>query len=291
MHARILVIFLLCAVTTACGEADRPSDAARTKITVGVLPDQDPAAVQRRFDPLIGYLQEATGFDLDLIAHDSYKALTDGFADRSVDLAWLGGLTFVIAERESNAQALVMRDVDTRFTSNYIARSDVPGESVLNFEGKSFAFGSRLSTSGHLMPRHFLAQRGIVPETFFSDVQYTAGHDETALLVRNGEIDLGVVNHVILNSMTTDGRVGANELKVVETTPTYSNYVWAVQHDMDPSLQIALRNAFLALNPVDPDHQKILRSQGAQGYLPAMAKDFDDTRAAAQGAGLLGTAK
>lgn len=287
MYARIAILILVSATAISCGDAGDRSNHADTKIRFSLLPDQNHAARGRRFAPLIRYLQDATGLEFEVIEHDGYVELTNAFAKKSIDLAWLGGLTFVIAEQSGNAEPLVMRDVDNRFTSNYIARSDAKEQSVLEFKGQRFAFGSRLSTSGHLMPRHFLGLRGIVPEEFFASVRHTEGHDATVLLVRDGEVDLGVVNHVILQSMIADGQISANELKVLEATPTYTNYVWAVQTDLDPHVKGVLRNAFLALDPNNSDHLKILRAQGAAGYLPAMATDFDDTRSAAEAAGML----
>jgi phosphonate transport system substrate-binding protein len=51
---------------------------------------------------------------------------------------------------------LVMRDIDREFHSVFIASTESDVTDVAGLAGKRFAFGSKSSTSGHLMPRHFL---------------------------------------------------------------------------------------------------------------------------------------
>jgi phosphonate transport system substrate-binding protein len=82
-------------------------------------------------------------------------------------------LTFVKAQTFLYAQPLVMRGVDTRFTTYFVTRADGPLRDCDNLvcdalAGKVFSFEPKLSTSGHLMPRHFLkAEKRIEPESFF----------------------------------------------------------------------------------------------------------------------------
>ena len=49
-----------------------------------------------------------------------------------------------------------------------------------------------------------------------------------------------------------------------------------------------LLQAFLALDPTNPEHQEVLGFVSAVGYVPATSDDFEGLRAAAEGLGLLG---
>lgn len=258
-----------------------------TAIAIGVLPDQSQANLSTRYEPLVDYLQAVTGLDISLSIPSSYEELVDDFAAGRVQLAHFGGLTFVQAEQRSGARPLVMRDVDLRFTSCYLVPASDSRRSLAEFAGEEFSFGPGLSTSGHLMPRHFLANQDIVPEAFFASVRHSSGHDQTAGLVSDGTVAIGVANCDIVRSMFADGRLRANELRILQTTPPYVDYVWAVQQSLDASLTNLLRDAFLALDPADPAHRTILSANSATGYLPAGAGDFEDVRAAAQAADLI----
>lgn len=273
----------LATLVCACADEGQPPAA----ITVGVLPDQSRASVSERYDPLIGYLQAATGLDISLSIPSSYGELVEDFVAGHVQLAHLGGLTFVQAEERSGARPLVMRDVDLRFTSCYLVPASDARRSLADFAGEKFSFGPELSTSGHLMPRYFLAKQDIIPETFFASVRHSSGHDQTAGWVSDGTVVMGVANCNIVRSMFADGRLDANDARILQTTPPYVDYVWAVQQSLDASLANVLRDAFLALDPTNPTHRAILTANGATGYLPAGTGDFEDVRTAAQTADLL----
>ena len=282
-NSLILAVFL---AASACTQDARDDDIADT-IRVAVLPDQAPDNLRARHDPLIRYLEERTGLDFELVIPSDYAALLREFAAGEVDLAWFGGLTFVRAELHANAVPLALRDIDVQFTSCYLASATSERTSIVAFEGARFSFGPELSTSGHLMPRYFLSKQQIVPEEFFSSVRHAPGHDQTAAWVSDGTVDLGVANCVIVQSLYGNGQLSEETVRIIETTPPYSDYVWAAQESMSASSRAAILDAFLALDAMAPEHLEILRLQGANSYLPAGSEDFALIRAAAEQAGLL----
>jgi phosphonate transport system substrate-binding protein len=109
-------------------------------------------------------------------------------------MAWLGGFTFVQASLHGKVVPLVQREEDSKFTSKFIVNAAVGAKSLKDLKGKSFAFGSASSTSGHLMPRYFLQKEGIKPETFFKNVAYSGAHDATVAWVASGKVDAGALN-------------------------------------------------------------------------------------------------
>jgi len=263
------------------------------RIRVGVLPDEDVADLHRRHKPLLAHLTRRTGLAFDLVVPDSYADLLDRFAKREIDLAYLGGFTFVKSHLDHGAEALVMRDVDLRFTTYFVVRADSPLKDCRDLdcedlEGSVITFGSRLSTSGHLMPRHFLkAEKGIEPEAYFGAVRYSGAHDRTVFHTRNGDVDLGAVNSEIYNTMRRDGRLTEDDLRVLWETPPYPDNVWAVSERLPERQRIRLRDAFLELDYGDPAHRQILVLMGAQGFLPVGSREFEPLRQVARSLGLL----
>lgn len=249
-------------------------------VRVGILPDEKKDVLKLRFSSLLDYLSDETGLVFHLVVPDSYEHLLRLFADREVDLAYFGGLTFVRALTHYDASPLVMRDVDTRFTSYFIVKNDGPLRNCTNLAcselgGQVFSFGPKLSTSGHLMPRNFLLTKwGIKPETIFNNVLYSSSHDQTAYNVRDDKVDIGVLNSEIFRSMRSDGRLKLGDLRIIWVTPPYSNYVWAVNKNLDDRLQTKFRDAFLKLDITNTSDDKILSSVGATGFLPAGISEF-----------------
>jgi phosphonate transport system substrate-binding protein len=210
------------------------------------------------------------------------------FADGTLDLALFGGVTYVKAHRELGAVPLVLRDVDGRFSSVILVSASNTAETIEDLKNQSFAFGSPLSTSGHIMPRYFMQKENLIPETFFREVKYSGAHDKTAAWVREGKVAAGAANSDIVQNMFLDGRLSVDDVRVLWESPPYPDYVWAVHPSLDESVPIRIRDAFLLLSDGDPSHQKLLKHLGATHYLPAQHADFQPVEEIIFPAGLLG---
>lgn len=257
-------------------------------LRVGVLPDVSEDALRQRYTPLLNYLSTQTALKFKLVLPADYNELIELFDDHKIDLAYFGGLTFVRAQINSDAKPLVMRELDTHFTSWFIVSGDELAPDLTDMEGKSFAFGSKLSTSGHLMPRHFLqTQKQIIAEQFFGEVHYSGAHDRTVYLVRDGKVELGVANTQIIKAMQQDGRLLQGDVRVIWETPPYADYVWATQAYINDHTRTLLRDAFLALDVADPAHKMVLDRLGASAFLPAVTSQFQRLENIADKQGLL----
>ena len=261
----------------ACEQAHQSS--TPEVLRIGVLPDLQASKLKRKYDPLVTYLSDELQQEVKVIAPDDYADLVRMFGNAEVDMAYFGGVTFVSAAAQYQAEPLVMRDIDTRFTTYFLARSDAKEHDISDFDGQVIGFGSQLSTSGHFMPRYFLNEQAIDPETFFSDVLYSGAHDRTVEMLLQGEVDLAAVNSEVVKSMLRQGQLDAKSFKIIWETPVYADYVWAIQPDWNEAYANKVRDAFLQLSPFDERDAEILQSLGAGGFLPATPGDFARLRA------------
>jgi len=281
------ITLVLSAILFACTSKGGHDSAIADPLRVAVLPDHSLADLSTHYAPLMDYLEKTTSLELELMIPRDYQSLLDAFDAGDVHLAWFGGLTFSQAEEKNRAEPLIMRDVDRQFTSCYLVKRSDTRRSIAEFEGEHFSFGPTLSTSGHLMPRYFMAGTGTIPEQLFSSVLYSSGHDQTATWVNDGTVAIGVANCIIVETMFSNGTLDRNRIRILETTPPYADYVWAVQEYLDEDVKLLLLDAFLALDPSVPEHLTILRGVRANVYMPAGRRDFDAVRIAARDAGLL----
>lgn len=257
------LIFVLCLLLVTCTES-KPVKVLR----VGVLPDHNKMALQQRYRPLLDYLSSQTKIQYHLVIPVSYAGLLELFNNKQVDIAYFGGLTFIQAHRISNAVPLALRDVDTKFVSYFIARANNPKKSIEEFRGSSLMFGSRLSTSGHIMPRFYLTEKSIDVESFFSSVKYSSAHDDTLEAIRNKLADLGAVNGKIYEKILETNPAYQSQVKIIWKTPEYSDYIWAAQDYIDDKTRNAIQKAFLALDNKNSSHKEILDRLGANHFLP-----------------------
>jgi phosphonate transport system substrate-binding protein len=263
--------------------------ASAQTLRVSAIPDEAPTELQRKFKPLGEYLQKATGMTVQFTPVTDYAAVVEGLAAGKIDLAWLGGFTFVQAKLRTQGQAtpIVQRAEDEKFTSKFIVPVDSPVKSLAELKGKTFAFGSPSSTSGHLMPRHFLARDGIEPDRDFKTVAFSGAHDATVAFVAAGRAEAGVLNASVLDKLVESGNPNAAKVRVLATTPPYYDYNWTVRPGLDAALAKKLTDAFLALDAANPEHKEILALQRATKFIPTQASNYDGIEGAAKAAGLL----
>ena len=256
-------------------------------LRVSAIPDEAPTELLRKFEPLGAYLEQELGMKVQFTPVADYPAVVEALASDRLDLAWLGGFTFVqVYLKTGNAVPLVQREQDAEFTSKFItANPEV--NALSDLKGKTFAFGSISSTSGSLMPRYFMLQDGIQPESFFSRIGYSGAHDATAAWVQAGRVDAGVLNASVWDKLVANGKVDTGKVRVFATTPTYYDYNWTVRGTLDPALAEKIRQAFLALDPADPAHRQILDLQAASRFIETDPANYKGIEEAARAADLL----
>lgn len=256
-------------------------------LKVSAIPDEAPTELLRKFKPLGAYLEQELGMKVEFVPVADYAAVVEALAADRIDMAWLGGFTFVQARlKTGNAVPLVQREQDAEFTSKFIT-ADPAIKSLQDLKGKTFAFGSVSSTSGSLMPRYFMLQDGIKPEDFFSRVAYSGAHDATAAWVQAGKADAGVLNASVWQKLVDAKKVDTDKVKVFATTPTYYDYNWTVRGNLDPALQEKIKAAFLALDPAKPEQKAILDLQAASRFIETKPENYEGIEEAARAAGLL----
>ena len=261
---------------------------AEEVLRVSAIPDEAPTELQRKFAPLGAYLEAETGMKVSFVPVTDYAAVVEALATRKIDMAWLGGFTFVQASIRTKGTAvpLVQRAEDAKFTSKFITASEgIKG--FADLKGKTFAFGAPSSTSGHLMPRYFLGQEGINPDRDFKNTAFSGAHDATVAFVQAGKVDAGVLNASVWDKLVEQKKVDTTKVRVFATTPPYFDYNWTVRGDLDPKLQARLRDAFLKLDAANPAHKEIMALQRASKFIPTKAENYKGIESAAHAAGLL----
>ena len=258
-------------------------------LRVSAIPDEAPTELQRKFKPLGEYLKAKTGMDVQFTPVSDYAAVVEGLATKKIDLAWLGGFTFVQARLRTDGQVLpiVQRAEDEKFTSRFIVPIDSPIKTIAELKGHTFAFGAPSSTSGSLMPRFFLQQQGIDAGKDFKTVAFSGAHDATVAFVASGRAEAGVLNASVMDKLVEAHNPNAEKVRVLATTPPFFDYNWTVRPGMDPALVKKLTDAFLALDASKPADKEILDLQRATKFIPTKASNYDGIEAAGRSAGLI----
>ena len=262
-------------------------------LSIGGIPDQEAATLNRRFGTVADYLSQELGVEVKYVPSVSYAALVTGFEHEDVHLAWFGGLTGVQARAAApGAKTIAQRPRDTEFHSVFVVRSDLDVDGLEDLRELTFTFGSESSTSGHLMPRHFLTEAGIDPDTDFrGKPSFSGSHDKTWKLVESGSFQAGALNEAVWQKAVDGDRVDVSKIRVVHTTPPYFDYNWSVRGDLDDTFGGGftgrLQRALIALDPSRPEHKEILDLFQAQSFIATSNENYRAIEDVARGLGII----
>ena len=277
---------LLLSFAAGCGHGEH-----QPVLRFSSIPDWNKATLQRECEQLAALLSERLGVEVRYQPSNDYQACVNGLAANKLDFAWLGGKTTcdAIDAGDGLVHVLATRDIDLKFKSYFIGNADAIaagrvaavtdlGEWRGHTDGLRFAFGSLGSTSGHLMPRYFLQQAGIVPEQAFVEVAYSGSHSNTLQTVANGSADLGALNYAHYDRVDAATKAKA---PVLFTTPEYVDYAWVVHDRIGDELRTRLQRVLLGLSrgAADGREAAILDAWSAGAFLAARDEQWDAIRA------------
>jgi phosphonate transport system substrate-binding protein len=262
---------------------------AQPVFRVTTIPEEAATEQVRKFTPIASYLEKKLGMKVEFTPVSDYPAAVEALVNKKVDMVWFGGFTHVQAQIRSGGKIIpiAQREEDTKFQSVFIAKIDSGIKTLEDLKGKQVSFGSQSSTSGHLMPRHFLLQAKIDPDKDFKRVAYSGAHDATIASVVSGKVEAAALDITVWKKFVAENKVDTKAVDVFYTTPPYFNYNWSVHADMPADLRTKVTRALLDLDPATAEGKEILQLNRATRYIPTSPENYKGIEAAGKSAGLI----
>ena len=262
---------------------------AQQVFRVTTIPEEAATEQVRKFTPLASYLEKRLGMKVEFTPVSDYPAAVEALVNKKVDLVWFGGFTHVQAQLRSGGKIvpIAQREEDTKFQSVFIAKTDSGIKQLSDLKGKQVSFGSASSTSGHLMPRHFLLQANITPEKDYRRIAYSGAHDATIASVVSGRVDAAALDITVWRKFVSDNKVDTKAVDVFYTTPTFFNYNWSMHADSPAELRQRVQRALLELDSSTPEGREILQLNRATRYITTSPENYKGLESAGRSAGLI----
>ncbi|MBL8858449.1 MAG: putative selenate ABC transporter substrate-binding protein [Planctomycetes bacterium] len=273
------------------------ADAGPKVLRFSGIPNQNTTELAERYAPLAKYLSEKLKVTVEYVPSVDYNAAVDSFKNGDLQLCWFGGFTGVQARAAvPNARAIACGLRDKAFKSYFIANQSLglkPDiDFPMSFKGKTFTFGSQQSTSGRLMPEHFIRQATkLSPKEFFgSEPGFSKSHDQTLELVAAGTFETGVVDYTVYDKRAKEGKIDPDVVVVVWETPAYYDYQFTAHPVLEETFGAGftdrLQNVLVAMRGDDLKYLAALdRDEG--GLIVCKNEDFDALKKTALDLGLL----
>ena len=285
---------MLMVLMVSCGskegktkESGKVSDSEKV-LKISAIPDFDQAELTRGFGDFAKYLSEKTGMKVEYVPVVDYAAVVTAFERGEIDMVWFGGLTGVQARAlVPEAEAIAQRPSDEKFQSVFIKQKGLPINSLKDLKGKSFAFGSESSTSGHLMPRFFLDAEGINPDKDFNGAPvYSGSHDKTYGLVESGSVQAGAVNKQYWEKAVKENKVDLNKVEVFYETPYYYDYNWTINNvdkKFGAGTKDKIKEAVLNIQAGN----EVLKLLSTESFIPTKNENYKDIEKVAKSLGII----
>lgn len=226
---------------------------AQTKpvIRVGLGPQQPTQADTKRvWEPVYTAICNKVGATLELQVANDWAGIATALANEQIDVAQMGPWGYVLAKINGGARIINTMLIHGKPTYKAIVVAR-PGLALAKFpedaKGLSMQMLDVGSTSGWLVPTHFLKGKGIEPKTFFGKYAEGASAAAAQMATIGGQVDLATGWDTHRNIMIKNGTIKEDSNKVVWESDPLPNEVVAVRKGMDADMAKNLQAAFAAI--------------------------------------------
>lgn len=258
----LLALGSLLLVTAACGrsgEKDQGSTASQmTELKIGLIPSENAEEIMKQYQGLVDYLSKELSMKITPYVGTDYTGVIEAMRAKHLDVAFYGPFSYILAAKEAGAEAFAIgigEDGKDTYYSLFITRKDSGIKSIADLKGKTFTFGDPASTSGHLIPRYMLTKAGLDPDKDMK-VQFSGGHDATALAVKNKKVDAGAMASDIYEKLVKNNIISPDEVVVFAKSDPLPQSPWAYRNDLPQDLKDKVKKALLEVDQKAPDALK-----------------------------------
>jgi phosphonate transport system substrate-binding protein len=223
----------------------------RPLLKVGLGPQQPTQADTKRvWEPVYKLVCDQIGADLELTVANDWAGISVALASQQIDVAQMGPWGYVLAKQKGDAQAVAMLLIQGRnhYRAIVVAR---PGLEVKRFpedaKGLSMQMLDVGSTSGWLVPTHFMRSRGIDPKAHFGRYAEGASAAAAQMATAGGQVDLATGWDTHRNTMIRNGQLKPDANRVVWESEPLPNEPVVVRRGFDPQLAQRLQAALAAI--------------------------------------------
>ena len=222
----------------------------KKEIVMGLIPAESNEEMIEKFEPMRVYLEKKLKRPVKVFTATDYAGVIEAMKKDKVDIAWFGPLSYVLAEKEADAEAFAVGIRKSTGLSTYKSIFVIPGDSeiksIKDLKGKNVAFVDPASTSGGLVPTYLVRKEtGKMPEEFFGKLSYAGGHDAAELAVKNKTVDAAADNDITYNKMLKKGLISKESNRILVESEPLPGSPLTYRSELDESLKAKIKDTIL----------------------------------------------
>ncbi|WP_294965579.1 phosphate/phosphite/phosphonate ABC transporter substrate-binding protein, partial [Sulfurimonas sp.] len=243
---------------------------ASEKLIFGAISTIEPKLMKEKLLPIIKYLEESTGREIEFQTGYNYVDTINKFANGTFDFGYIGPSPYIktkIINKDAINIILGLKNSNNNpFKSVLTSKKDSSIEGLKDIKNHSFAFGSPESTLSYFVPMDMLIRANVIKK--IKKYDFLGRHDKVAQYVIMGRYDAGAVKQSIAQKYS-------KYLQVIAKSNSLPDFLIVSGSSLDKKLVKKIKNALLNLKD-----KKILGSlkKSAIGFEERKNSDYDELR-------------
>lgn len=217
--------------STTFGATDNAQQTRPLKFTV--IPREGKYTGKAEFETLAKLLSKALDRPVQYVPSKTYRQAIELFQTGQIQLGWFGALSGLQARHDVPNSRVIATSVEDRNFQTYLITSsatklpmfDQLDERVFRY---SMGFVTPESTSGYLMPLHFLESVNKKPLKQIKKHGFSGDHFRMMQMVEVGHYDLGWVDSQVWHRYAAKGLIDPRRLKLVWLSPPFVDGQWSL---------------------------------------------------------------
>lgn len=257
------------------------AEAPKQELVMGFVPSRDVNQIQFSADRIAHFLSEQTGYNIKAVTAQSYAAVVVGMSNKTIDIAFLGPLDYVVGHIKNGAYPITasVRAGKKGYNGIVIVRKDSEIADLKGLKGKTLALGDPLSASSNLYPKSAMIKAGVEP---MRDVRTMTLSSASAIVmsVAQGKVDAGAVYLDARKNPEVAARFPKimDDTRVIHSTETIPADPQIVRKDLNPEQVQALKRALLVLSSNGEGQKWLKELFGIDQLVAADDRDYDGLR-------------
>jgi phosphonate transport system substrate-binding protein len=280
----ILIVVFALFVASVNIKSSEKTDAQPMKtvntIRIGTV-DVDAVKHIMEFQPTADYIatkitNETTEYKGEVIIPSTVNEMAKLLKEQRIDLYFESPFTIALVDKESGAVPFLLRWKEgvAQYHSIFIVKNNSSIKTLNDFVGKTIAFEAPESTSGYLLPKAYLVQKGfkLVGEPIAGESTKNSSNDDDNNIIRyvfaredkniplwvaEGKVDIGAISNVDLEQEVYESV--KSQLKIIDRTIDVPRHVVSHRSEMEPALVQKIKDVLLNMDK-DPEGIEILRN-------------------------------
>lgn len=268
---KALIQFLAIAYTT-CFLGSLNAYAAEVNqakpLVFGVVPQQSPSKLARKWLPLLKFISQKSGVELQFSTASDIPTFEKQLAEGHYDIAYMNPYHYVVLSKQVGFKALV-HEQDKKIQGIIVAFKDSKIDKLEDLSSQTIAFPTPASFAATLIPKASLAQQHI---SFKSE--YVNSHDE---VYRNIVAGRFVAGGGIMRTFNALPDYFREQLKIIWTSQGYTPHAIATHSRVNDDISQKLLAGFLAVAKSEKASELLIPLL-MKGFTAAEDKDWNDVR-------------